>query len=107
MITHNVRSLVRRLPHYINPAELQQRAQFSRLRTAFYGDLWRTAAHELGGELTEWEAGLFAISRDGMTTVVRLSSVMMDDHLTLQIMGNKRLTSNILREKGIPVPESR
>jgi len=39
-----------------------------------------------------------------MTTIVSLSSVMLDDHLTLNAMGHKALTYDLLVTKGYKVP---
>jgi hypothetical protein len=66
--------------------------QFLELHKEFYSDLWRKAAQNIGAEFSVWKFGYYRISRNGLTTVVEKSSVMLDDHLTLDIMGNKFLT---------------
>ena len=79
--------------------------QFNELRKVFYGDLWRKTSQNIGAEFHKWQFGYSRISRDGMTTVVEKSSVMLDDHLTLDIMGNKVLTYSLFSEKGFHVPD--
>ena len=78
---------------------------FQGLRKAFYRDLWEQAAQSVGADFQDWDFGYFRISRGGSTTMVKLGSVMMDDHLTLDLMGNKPLTYALLGEMGQTVPE--
>jgi cyanophycin synthetase len=86
---------------------LLQLLKFQELRAGYYRELWREAARNVGADCADWKFGYMRISRDGMTTVVKLSSVMIDDHLTLDIMGNKALTYELLAEKGCSVPTFR
>lgn len=74
------------------------------LRERFYDDLWRTAAANVGAETRPWRFGFLRIHRDGLLTVVKQSRVMLDDQITLNLMGNKALTYDILAEKGYRVP---
>jgi cyanophycin synthetase len=96
--------LYHRLRNYLDVPTLRLLFRFRELREQFYADLWRTAAHNIGAEFTPWRFGYFRIRRDGMTTVVNLSRVMLDDHLTLNIMGNKVLTYDLLAERGFRTP---
>ena len=78
--------------------------KFQLLRKKFYAQLWQEAAQNIGAEFTPWEDGYHRISRNGLTTFVKLSSVMLDNHLTLELMGNKTLTYKLLSEKGMRIP---
>ena len=80
--------------------------RFARLRRRFNADMWRDAALAIGAECTPWGSGFTRISRAGMTTLVRAGEVMLDSRLTLELMGDKPLVYDLLREKGAPVPES-
>ena len=78
--------------------------RFRALRRDYYDTLWRTAARRIGAEYMEWRYGYRQLRRDGLTTVVSLYRVMLDDHLTLAIMGNKVLTYDLLAAKGCRIP---
>lgn len=77
---------------------------FGSVRREFYDRLWRRAARNTGAEFTECKYGFHRIRRDGVTTIVNLSSVMLDDHLTLNVLGHKALTHELLAAKGYDVP---
>jgi cyanophycin synthetase len=79
--------------------------EFRELRKAYYRSLWASAADKIGAEFVPWEFGLARIERDGMAVVVNQSSVMLDSHLTLEVMGNKALTYELLEAKGCPLPD--
>lgn len=93
-----------RLGLYLDIAALRLRMRFRELQRQFYVELWQTAARNLGAEFIREDAEYFRLRRDGLTTFVNLSRVMLDDHVTLNIMGNKALTYKLLAEKGCPVP---
>jgi len=78
--------------------------RYRSLKQRFYDDLWRQAAANVGAEVTPWRSGFLRIQRDGLTTVVKQSRVMLDDQITLNLMGNKALTYDLLTEKGYRVP---
>ena len=78
--------------------------RFRKLRTRYYDTLWREAARRVGAEHRDWRFGYQQVRRGGLTTVVALYRVMLDDHLTLDIMGNKVLTYDLLAAKGCRVP---
>ncbi|WP_051630305.1 hypothetical protein [Afifella pfennigii] len=84
-----------------------QLLRFSGLRRTFYEDLWRKAADATGCELTPTGYGYLRVQRGTLVTFVERHRVMLDDHLTLNIMGNKAITHGLLREKGIRVPQCR
>jgi cyanophycin synthetase len=96
--------LYHRLRYYLDVPTLRLLLRFRVLSAQFYADLWRTAAQNIGAESTPWRFGYVRVRRNGMTTVVNLSRVMLDDHLTLNIMGNKVLTYDLLAEGGYRIP---
>lgn len=89
---------------YIDRHISDRPARLAALRREFYSDLWQKAARDIGAKLAPWQSGYLRLKRDGLTTVVDLSRVMLDDHVTLSIMGNKLLTYDLLREMGYPLP---
>ena len=105
MSVDHLLTLYYRARFYLDVPVLLQLLKFQRLRDAFYDDLWPDAARKVGAECTRWRFGYWRISRNDMTTMVKNSLVMLDDHLMLDIMGNKALTYELLREKGCAVPE--
>lgn len=107
MLTDHLWALFYRARFYMDVPGLLQLLKFQDLRAGYYRKLWQEAARNVGADCAEWKFGYMRISRDGMTTVVKLSSVMIDDHLTLDIMGNKALTYALLAEKGCSVPAYR
>lgn len=94
-----------RLQFYLDMPAILRIFRFRDLRKSYYRELWRQAAENVGAEFTAWHFGFYRITRDGLTTLVRQGSVMLDDHLTLEVMGNKVLTYALLGEKGCAVPE--
>lgn len=97
--------LYHRSKFYLDLPMVYRILQFRELRRRFYSELWQSAARNVGAEFEPWKYGYFRLRRDGLTTVVRLALVMLDDHLTLNIMGNKVLTLELMRETGFRVPD--
>lgn len=89
---------------YLNVPMVLQLLAFRELRDEFYAGLWRDAAASIGARATPWKAGFTRIERDGLTTMVRQGSLMLDDHLLLDLMGNKALTLALMGEKGYATP---
>ena len=96
-----------RLGYYFDIKSRRLHRAFRKLRDEFYEDLWRKAAKNIDAEFTRYQSGYHRISRDGLTTFVNLSRVMLDNHLTLDIMGDKVLSYSLFSEKGFKVPEYR
>ncbi len=105
LVTEQIRRLAYRAQFYLDVPSLIQLLKFRQLRQLYYQDLWRDAARNIGAEFSDWDFGYGRISRGGRTTMVKLSSVMLDDHLTLDLMGNKALVYSLMVEIGYPVPE--
>ena len=85
------------------PAILEQ-LRFRALRRAFYNGFWQDAAASVGASCETWDFGYHRIARIGLSTLIHLSEVRLDDHLTLRLMGNKLLTYRLLAEQGLDVP---
>ena len=107
MFARHLQKYVRALPLLLEPAKLVRQLRFGKVRNQFYRSLWEDAAIRTGATFRDWGFGLYRIERDGAVTVVRHSSIMVDDHLRLELMGNKALTYEILEEKGCAVPHHR
>jgi D-alanine-D-alanine ligase-like ATP-grasp enzyme len=104
MLSEQLWRVFYRLRFYLGVTSVYRLLRYRDVRSAYYKELWQQAAHNIGAQFSPWEYGYFRIQRDGMTTFVK-ETVMLDDHLTLDIMGNKTLTYSLLREKGCAVPD--
>ena len=78
--------------------------QFRELRKEFYGGLWPQAARNVGAEFVPWKFGFARIRRGGLMTVVKGGRVMLDDQVTLNVLGNKVLTYELMAAKGVKIP---
>lgn len=78
--------------------------QFDAPRKVFFHRYWQEVANTVGAELDEVGYGFYRLRRNGKTTFVRRGEVMLDDHLTLNIAGNKPLVHTLLNEEGYTVP---
>ena len=81
-----------------------QLLKFKQLRQTYFEKMWRQAADNIGAEYSDFGFDFGRISRNGLTTFVKQSNVMLDDQLTLDIMGNKALVYKLLTEKRYPIP---
>jgi D-alanine-D-alanine ligase-like ATP-grasp enzyme len=75
---------------------------FLKKRAAFFKELWVEAAKELGAEIMDIGYSIQKIQKGSAFTFVRQSDVMLDDHLTLDMAGNKTLVLNLLKEHNFP-----
>lgn len=94
-----------RIKRYFLDHRVAERPQFERLRERFYRQLWEDAAAEIGAKLEEFGYGYYKISRDAAYTFVQEAKVMLDDHLSLRMAGNKPLVHRILAERNYPVQD--
>ena len=85
------------------PGEMA-RLRFAALRRDYYDLFWVNAAERVGAACEKWDFGYHRISRGGLDVIVRLSDVRLDDHLTLDLMGNKCLTYRLLAGQGLAIP---
>lgn len=81
------------------------RKKFESTRDVFFNDYWNNVAKAVGADLDKVGYGFFRLRKNGKTTFVRRGEVMLDDHLTLNIAGNKPLVHQLLKEAGYAVPE--
>lgn len=96
---------VYRAQFYLNVPAILQLLKFRELRNTYYQQLWQEAARNIGARAHDWDFGYMRISRDALTTVVKQGSVMLDSHLTLDIMGNKALTYALMAQKEYSTPD--
>lgn len=101
------RSSLHKLLRLADLGALRDRQRFEGLRRGFYAGLWREAAGRIGARCAGLDFGFQRISRQGLDIVVRGGEVRLDDHLTLDLMGNKLITLRLLSEMGCPVPQHR
>lgn len=85
--------------------DLMRHFRFQDLRRAYYGEFWQTTAAAIDARCEAWDYGYHRIVKAGKTAIVRQSEVRLDDHLTLDIMGNKVLTYRLMAEQGCRVPQ--
>jgi cyanophycin synthetase len=78
--------------------------RFADLRDAFYRDYWEQAAREADCTVDDLGFGYLRIRRGDTWTAVRHYGVMLDDHLTLNMAGNKLLSQRMLADAGYAVP---
>ncbi|NOR20315.1 MAG: cyanophycin synthetase [Xanthomonadales bacterium] len=97
--------LVYRAQFYLNVPAILQLLRFREIRDTYYQQLWQEAARNIGAQAQDWDFGYMQISRNSLTTVVKQGSVMLDSHLTLDIMGNKALTYALMAEKEYSTPD--
>ncbi|MEM9277974.1 MAG: cyanophycin synthetase [Pseudomonadota bacterium] len=80
--------------------------QYRKIRRDYYRELWRDTAVAIGADHRETQHGFIRLTRDGLTTYAQDYLLMLDSHLVLEVMGNKAVTLELLKELGAPVPES-
>lgn len=79
--------------------------QFDAPRKVFFHSYWQTVAQTIGAEIDEVGYSFYRLRKNGKTTFVRRGEVSLDDHITLNIAGNKPLVHKLLKEDGFAVPE--
>ena len=78
--------------------------RFEALRSRFYNNYWTQVAQDIGAHIDAVGDGIYRLSKAEKRTFVRQGEVMLDDHLTLRIAGNKPLVNRLLQERGYSVP---
>lgn len=84
--------------------DLIRHVEFKALRQRYYDLFWARVAQQAGATVRKWDAGFTRLTRNGTVLVVRGPDVRLDDRLTLDMMGNKALTYQLLAEQGLAVP---
>ena len=70
----------------------------------FHKNMWIQAAAELGVAIKSYPGGFYNASCKGKSTWIKDYMVATDSYAMLQVARNKPLVSEILMERGIPVP---
>lgn len=96
-----------RLRRYVNDHRVVDRPKFETFRQRFYDQLWREVAGRMGAKIEDFGYGFSKISRGAQYTFVLQSKVMLDDHLSLRLAGNKPLVHRILSERNYPIQDYR
>jgi len=86
-----------------SPTERSRRARFASKRRALYREHWAEAADQVGARLEPLASGYLRMRRGDTWTLVRGADVMLDDHLSLEMAGDKALTARLLAGGGFAV----
>lgn len=81
--------------------------RFRTLRESFYTKLWTETAHQVGADIQDIGYGFYKIQVGGRATYVHNSMVMLDNHLTLKIAGNKPLVSSLFSKSEYHYPTAK
>jgi cyanophycin synthetase len=84
--------------------DIARRIKYHKIRTRYFREMWKTAAHNIGAHYNDTPFGLAEIARGGLSTFVSQSQVMLDSQIMLRVAGEKALTLNLLERLGAPVP---
>jgi cyanophycin synthetase len=99
-----LRRLYRRARGALDVGGRRQEAAVRSLRERFFESMWRQTAAAIGAGIDDVGYGFYRISRGARSTFVRRSDVMLDDHLSLEIAGNKPLVYKLLAGHRYPTP---
>lgn len=89
----------------MNQQERANNLRIDALHAKFYDQYWRQAAKHIGADIEAIGYGYYKISLGGFSTFVRNGNVMLDDHLSLCMAGNKPLIHGMLADIGVRVPK--
>ena len=107
MSVHNLKAAIwplwYRFRFYADLPLVKRVLAYRKLRRKFYDKLWAETAASLDAEIELDNSGLTRITRNGLSTFVKQSQIMLDDHITLDVIGNKGLTYQLLSELGAPI----
>jgi len=105
MLSHTqARSFYERVKAKLDFAARSEQRGFGAIRKSYYRAYWNAVAASYDARIDEIGYNILRISKGEHFTFVRDHEVMLDDHLSLNMMGNKPLTHQLLMEKGHPVP---
>lgn len=94
-----------KIKRFLREHETVNREMFGELRSIFYEKLWRETAKKIGATIEDFGFGYYKINLNSNLTFVLESKVMLDDHLSLKMAGNKPLVHRILSGYKYPVPD--
>lgn len=90
----------------IHPTLRKNRAAFEKLRSRYYYSFWHQSAEAIQADIVDLGDNFLRVSKNGKWTVVQNGNVMLDDHVTLNMAGNKTLIQDLLHELDFPVPQT-
>ncbi len=79
--------------------------QFDAIRADYFRSYWDTVAQDINSTIEDIGYDYYRLTKNNIATYVRYGEVMLDDHLTLAIAGNKPLVNQLLKESNYRVPE--
>ena len=69
------------------------------------GEIWRSAAAQLGASVEEPRPGLFEFRLGAATTRIRHQTTPLNDPVAIDVASDKPLAYRLLEDAGVPVPE--
>lgn len=106
-LTDWIKRHVYRTAFFADVPGLMRRLKFKQLRRTYYKAYWERAGKTIGATVSPVCDGFIRIRSGNLETLVRDGEVMLDSHLTLEIMGNKPLVYSLMSEHGLSVPDHR
>lgn len=106
MKLYKVKPLVAKFYTKINPKQRQERYAYEQLRKNYYNKFWQQACLASNAEIEPLGDDFLRIRRSSQWTIVRQSNVMLDNHLTLNLAGNKQVMQALLKELDCPIPQT-
>ncbi len=103
-VVSHVSKAWRKIRPYTDISDISRRLKFNRIRSRYFRDMWVRAAANIGARCTHTRYGFEEIARDGQSTFVQQSQVMLDSQLALRVAGEKGLTYELLERLGAPLP---
>jgi len=91
-----------RILRFFHEKKVVDLPSFEKLRKEFYHELWQKTASEMGAGIEHFGNGYYKISVNNTHTYVMNSKVMLDNHLTMRMAGNKPLVNKIFSDLKIP-----
>lgn len=101
----NIRRRIQQVLKLFDPVARKNAAQFGRMRSKFYRDYWLDVARTIDADVEEMGHGFFKLSKNSQSTYVHDDKVMLDDHVTLRLAGNKPIIHKMLTDQNIAVPK--
>ncbi len=98
--------LIGKIYFKVHPQLRRNRAAFEKLRIDYYTKFWHQAAEAIHADIEHLGDNFLRVSKNGRWTVVNNGNVMLDDHVTLDMAGNKVLIQSLLSKLDFPVPQS-
>ncbi|MFK8066705.1 MAG: cyanophycin synthetase [Gammaproteobacteria bacterium] len=98
------RRIFTKVKKVLSPDKRKEYASFTKLRKDYYQHYWSRVANSLDATLEDIGQDYYRIRKGDHTTYVNASNVMLDDHVSLNIAGNKVLTHKLLLEVGYQGP---